>query len=200
VANEYVSVSDFKSTVNLAGENFADPDITRALTAASRAVDFATGRRFWIDADANQVRYYSPAAADALWVDDIVTLTTLEVDLGGDGTFEETWTLNTDFTLEPLNAAADSRPWESIRVHPRSGRYFALYPRSVKVTAKFGWAAVPDGIKEATTLVASRLVKRKREAPFGVAGIGFDGSAVRIATTDPDVAMLLAPFTRHVYA
>jgi len=197
--NNYVGLEEFKTTLEMASETFADADITVALSAASRGIDEACGRRFYPDADAAQVRYYSPWRSDYIQVDDIITVTSLKTDPGGDGTFEETWTLNTDYTREPLNASADGEPWTLLRTHPTGSFYFPSgYPRSVELTGKFGWNAVPPAIKQATTLSAARLLKRAREVPFGIAGIGLDGSAVRIVSQDPDVQALIAPFSRNV--
>lgn len=198
MANPYVSVAALKITMGLAAETFADADLTVAVDAASRGIDGVCNRRFWLDADANQVRYYTPGSADWVAIDDLITATSLLVDKDGDGTFEETWTANTDFVLEPLNAAADSRPWTKICRHPASSRWFPYYyPRSVKLTGKFGWAAIPDPIVEATGILAAKLVKRSREAPFGIASIGLDGSAVRIARNDPDVMFLVSDYIRE---
>jgi hypothetical protein len=57
---------------------------------------------------------------------------------------------------------------------------------------------VPAQVKEATSILAARLIRRMREAPFGVVVVGgIDvGAAARIARVDPDVRFLLEPFTR----
>jgi len=201
VANEYLTSSEFKASTTLTGTSFADADITLALSTASRSVDDMCGRRFWADANVNQVRYYTPLSPTFALVDDIITLTSLLVDSDGDGTFEETWTENTDFTLEPLNNPAETpaRPRWLIKVHQLStqGTLPVRYPRSLKVTAKFGWAAVPDQIKQATGILASRLMIRSREAPLGVVALGLDAVAGRIAREDPDVRSLIAPFVKR---
>lgn len=196
MANEYVTQAALKATLSLTGETFADADIDAALEAASRSVDGHCRRRFYADADVNQIRYYSPFSKSLLPIDDLVTLTTLKTDPGGDGTFEETWTLNTDFNLLPLNPelidATNRWPSTQIETHPLGSFYFPTsYPRSVQVTGKFGWAAVPPQVKEATTILAHRLLKRAREAAFGVVGLGLEGGAVTISKTDPDLAGLL---------
>jgi hypothetical protein len=197
VTNAYVELESLKATLELTGESFADLDIRTALTAASRAVDEVCDRRFYPDTDASQVRYYKPAAAWLVTLDDVQTVTTFEVDNDGDGTFD-TWTANDQFFLEPMNAAADGWPWTRAVINPLNSAYFNGRHREVKVTGKFGWPAVPAAITEATTILASRLVKRAREAPFGIAGFGIDGAAVRVARTDPDVAFLLEPYRRLV--
>jgi hypothetical protein len=185
----YVELEEFKSTTELTGTTFVDADIQRAIVAASRGIDKAFGRRYYADADAAQVRYYSPNGGCTVDIDDIVTLTSVLSDNDGDGTFEETWVENTDFVLEPLNAAADSRPYETLRLHPNGSFNFSPFPRSLKVTGKFGWAAVPEEVKVATTMIATRLVKRKREAPFGIVSF-HEGDAMRLARFDPDLEFL----------
>jgi hypothetical protein len=194
----YVELEEFKSTAMMTGESFADNDIQSSLIAASRWVDQRTHRRFYPDADVNQVRYYTPNGWSTLEIDDLLTLTSLLSDSDGDGTFEQTWVENTDFTLEPLNAVADGRPWESIRLRPASSFRFSRYPRSLKLTGKFGWAAVPENIKRATTIVAARVLKRTREAPFGVISFPAEGGFVRELglDRDPELAGLLGPYTR----
>lgn len=187
----YVELEQAKSSWELTGTRFQDQDILSALASASRVVDGYCGRRFWLDADANQVRYYSPYDEALLAVDDVAALTSVQVDTSGQGTFTETWTLNTDFVLEPLNAAADGLPFEMIRALPQAGRRFRYPWRSVKVTAQFGWPAVPEVVKKATSILGNRYFVRGQQAPLGVVGVGADGAAVRLPKSDPDVATLL---------
>lgn len=176
-----------------------DTDITTACSAASRAIEQVCGRRFWADSDAAQVRYYSPPnSGPVLFTDDIITLTTLAVDTAGGTTFGTTLTANTDYVLEPLNAAAETpaQPYTQIRLHPTGIGYWPQYPRSVKVTGKFGWSAAPQEIVRATTILATKLFKRQ-DSPFGIFTAGVDEvTAMRIAGSDPDVQNLLAPYKR----
>lgn len=189
MANEYATPAELKGTLELTGETFADADLTLALAAASRGIDKATSRRFFADVDANQVRHYTPRSAGALAIDDLIVLTSLVVD-------GETWVENTDFVLQPLNAPADGTPWTRICA---TGKRFLIEPRSVELTGQFGWAEVPDAIKQATVIVASKLLQRAREAPFGVL-VNTDQVAVYIARQDPEVALLIDRFDRHPVA
>ncbi len=194
----YVELKQVKATLELSTNTFGDGDLRAALTAACRGIDSVCGRRFYLDTGAANVRYYSPFDKLLLPVDDIVAVTSLKTDPGGDGTFEQTWTVNTDYTREPLNAAADARPWSLLRAHPSgSYRFPTAYPRSVEVTGQFGWQTVPGPIVEAATILAGKLFKRAREAPFGIVTLGVDvGAAMRIARMDPDVAFLIGPYTK----
>lgn len=195
MANEYVTDTTLKATLSLTGETFADADITAACTAASRAIDDMCGRRFWKDTS-NTDRYFSPMSAVFLPINDLADFSALVCDFDGDGTFEETWTENTDFVFEPLNAETDGRPRTGVRVHPSNTKGFPTrYPRSVKVTGKWGWDAVPPAIIDATSILAHALVRRKREAPFGIVAFGVE-EAVRIGRSDPHVSMLVAPYVR----
>ncbi|HXO86432.1 MAG TPA: hypothetical protein VN803_13010 [Gemmatimonadales bacterium] len=209
MANEYALLADLKATLDLSGETFADADLQLALTAASRAIDNICERRFWPDPDATSVRYYTPRRSSRLLeIDDLIALTSFETDNDADGVFEFSWTVNTDFVLEPLNAPADGEPYTMVRVQPYGhyrlpGAYRGFtqrvtLPRTVKVTGQFGWQAVPDEIKQATMILAPRLSRRSREAPFGVIGFAMEGgsSAAMIARQDPDVMMLIGPYVR----
>ena len=195
MAEAYVTDSDFKSSLDISG-TYADADVTAAILGASIAIDEVCGRRFYDDANANQVRYYSPYRTDYVATHDIVTLTSVKLDAGDDGTFETTLDTS-EYVLEPLNAAADGKPWTGIRLRPTSGKAFTTsYPKSVEVTAEFGWAAVPQPIVEATKIIAAQILKRKREAPYGVVATDLSGGAVYIARSDPQVQMLLESYVR----
>lgn len=197
---DYITPEVLKATLQLDGTSYADRDIQRAISAASRGIDWECGRRFYADTDATQIRYYQPIDAYTVLIDDLITLTTLQTDQDGDGTFEETWTVNSDFFLEPLNAAADGWPFTRLCLNPSAASqgFPAGRPRSVKVTGKFGWAETPDAIVSATGLVASKLLKRSREDPGGSAeAIALGGAAVRLVGADPVVRGLIAPYVRQ---
>jgi hypothetical protein len=122
----YITLESFKATLTLSGESYADGDITAAISAASAGVDLLCKRPgttsrlgFQQDADANQVRYYTPVELYGLDVDDLVTITTVQTDPGGDNTWPDTWSANTDFSAEPLNAAADGWPYTRLTVRPQ---------------------------------------------------------------------------------
>jgi hypothetical protein len=200
LTNCYVELEQFKSTADLKDTTFMDIDIQYAIRAAARAVDEICGRRFYPDSDTAQVRYFTPVESGYCYIDDLVTMTSLKTDDSMDGTFESTWT-TADYWLEPLNAAAESQPYQAIRVNPQGG--FLLrpgYTKSIEVTGKFGWATTPAAISEATTIMAGAFLKRTREAQSGNAdALALGGAAVRLTGKDADVAALLAPYMRHPY-
>jgi len=199
VADEYVSQAEFKATHLLTGQSYADADIDLALEAASRAIDDVCGRAFYeFDPSNDQTRYYSPKQTRLLIVDDICGFTSLTLDTDGDGTFDTELTADTDFIFEPENADAEGKPYTMIRLHPNCAYGFPMsYPRSVELVGHFGWLAVPKVVKQAAALYAERLLKRSREAPFGIAALAIEGAAMRIARTDPDIVALISPLRRN---
>lgn len=190
----YVELEQAKAAISLSGFNHADGDLERALISASRAVDDICGRRFYPDTDATSIRYFTAFDQCSVTIDDLVTLTTLETDLTGDGVYETTW-VSSDYQLEPINSVLDGYPYTEIVRKTFGTKYFPYCVRNgVKVTGKFGWSAVPSQVESATLMLAGRYMKRVREAPFGVVGVD---SMIRLARTDPDVMSLLSPLMRN---
>ena len=196
----YATLDEFKGWVGIApADTDDDATLTLALEAASGQVDQFCDRTFGVDG-APTVRVYSPSLGGILGVDPISSATGLAVatDDNGDGVYETTWTLGTDYRLDPPNAEATGRPWT--RLVALGTRWFPrnTYRPTVQVTALFGWPGdVPAQVKEAALIQAERLWKRK-DAPFGVAGSVEFGSEMRLlAKLDPDVESLLRPFRRQ---
>jgi hypothetical protein len=84
----------------------------------------------------------------------------------------------TGYDLEPINALAEGRPWTELWVRSTSAVQPTCLEHGVRVTALWGWSAVPPAIEEACLLQASRLLSR-RDSPLGVAGSPEAGSEVR---------------------
>jgi hypothetical protein len=192
----YVTLSELKTFVGVP-DTGDDTTLQWALDASEEQVNAYTGRRFSAD-EAGVVRYYSAVNNTTVHIDPLATTTDLAVavDRDGDGTFEETFVLDTDYRLSPFNATATARPWVSLEAI--TGNYFPQGERRVRVTARWGYSAVPASVKQATLIQASRLWKRK-DSPYGVAGSPEFGNELRLlATLDPDVQALLRPY-RHTW-
>ncbi|MFH0981753.1 MAG: hypothetical protein V2A79_09460 [Planctomycetota bacterium] len=195
--NAYCSETQFKLRAGIPAGSAHDDEADRSIESASRAVDRYCGRRFYQDSVVS-ARTFTPDHGTYLSVDDVSTLTGLVVksDDDWDGTFENTWTLNSrsgpyGFMVEPPNAIADGKP--VTRLHAVANSWPTL-PQGVEVTAKWGWAAPPTDVVEATLILASRYFKRK-DAPFGVMGTAETGFTT-LPSIDPDVKALLSPYRR----
>lgn len=198
--SDYVQLAALKATLGITGTGY-DTDLTAAISAASRVIDERTGRRFYPDADANQQRKFLPLNPGYCVIDDLCQFTSLDAQ-------DSSWTLDQDFYLEPLNAAADGRPYTAIRTIARPFIFtlaeltagWAGFDGRITVTGMWGWASTPPAITEAAGILATRYFKRSREAPFGIVGLGADVQAIRLGHTDPDVAEMVAPYSRTVIA
>lgn len=196
VTDGYATVEELRERIDILDAH--EPLIEQLITAASRRIDTRCGRHFYLEASAT-ARRFAVEWGDRLDVDDIGDTAGLVIktDEDGDGTFEITWT-STDYHLTPFDGKLNGRAWPytGIEVAPRGVRSFprGSWP-AVQVTAKWGWPAVPEEIKEACLLIVGRLYRRK-ETPFGVTG-SLELGTMRLPFADPDVEALVWPFV-HV--
>lgn len=175
MANEYLTLQEFKDLRRIE-DTLTDGILQTRLTRASRAIDDATGRRFYLDVTATSRTYVG--IGGGISVDDIDTADGLTVLVDSEAV--------TDYEVHPRNAIAKKLPIDWI-THPQF-----LGSARVNVTARWGWPEVPEPIKEATFLLANRRLFR-RDSPEGVAGVSNDGP-VRITSSDPDIRALLEPY------
>lgn len=200
----YTSVEELKDRLGIpATQTATDMAALAAVQAAARWVEHYCGRHFFQIQDTRTFVPYS------IWeqpLDDIVTITQLNVDFDGDGTFEQSWILGTDYQLSfegyeyGALTTGEQRPYNRARVinFAGGGRFFPfVWPFSrldrIQVIGTFGWPAVPLAVKQATLQCASELYKLK-DAPFGVAGTA-DFGLVRIPRGgNPMICSLLEPY------
>lgn len=197
LTNSYATTDELRTQLSDDRDVLSDDLLNRALNAASRAIDRYCGRKFWQDSTAT-ARRYRPSDPAIAWVHDISTTTGLVIatDSTGDGSYATTWA-TTDYDLEPLDTDMDGEAYAWWRIVPVDRYTFPTAGRRppLRVTAKWGWSAVPDDINEACVLRAAGLFKRK-DSPHGITG--FDGfGAVRVTRDDPDVIKLIWPFARQ---
>jgi hypothetical protein len=197
-APDYTTTEDLAAFVRI-GDTLDDSQLALAVSTASRAIDQACGRQF------GRLTVAAPRFYTARWearrcrwtlhVDDLMDLTGLVVayDTNDDQSYSAT--ISPVVPLE-RNAAADGRPWTRLEVHPSSAVQPCERDGAVRVTALWGWTAVPAAVEQACLLQASRLLAR-RDSPFGVAGSPEVGSEVRLLSRlDPDVAVAVRPYRR----
>jgi hypothetical protein len=156
-----------------------DGTFTSLLRAASRAVEDFTGRQFNRDTSGTPVataRRFRAVDPQRLPVDDFHTTTDLAVTVDGTA-----WAV-TD---------VDPRPWNGVHRGMTGWPYFDLvtvaksWPptrrATVTVTAHWGWAAVPEGIRLAALDVAEIMAQRGGETSGVVRSEAMDGYAVTYA-------------------
>ena len=187
ISNGYATLNEVKAALKIT-DALDDSLLEMAIESASRLVDGYTGRYFYNGGTATK----NFAAQDdyVTQIEDLQSITTLSTtnEVGGDYT---EWGTD-DYQLEPLNGRVDGLvvPYNAIRA---IGDYtFPIWGGEglVKVTATWGWSAVPTAIKQATIIQASRIFKRL-DSPLGVLSspdLGFIRVGSRL---DPDVAQLV---------
>lgn len=195
----YAGIDEFKRWVRAAHDNVSadDPELDLALESACREIDAHCGRSFNGDTTVS-ARTFRPVGDLLCWTDDFWSTTGLVIktDDNDDGTFETTWA-SADYELEPVGGLVDGLSgfpfWQICAVDDRS--FPGLRRRSVEVTAKWGWAAVPDPVRRAA-LVLGAAIYTTRNAPTGNAGMGEFGM-VRVPVDQLRmVRMALQPYVR----
>lgn len=178
--NLYATTGDLKDRLSFEEDDSREGVLADLLEAASRWVDEQTGHRFYT---ATQTRYYGvmmpydgafrdldtserpwPGRAPLrVMIDDVQSVTVVATDEDGDGTYERTWTVGSDYYLSPRNAASDGKPYRYINRNVSTGRYlFPYWEASVAVTGVFGYCALasrPANIRELTLMVATLMAR-----------------------------------------
>lgn len=198
LGDPYATLAELKQRLGIdTSDTTEDTVLTAVLASATAAVNSFCDRQF-NDAGTTSAREYRPATCDHVDVDDFSTTTGLivAVDTGGDGTYATTLTAS-DYLTEPLNGIVNGQPgWPYSEIVHLTGRWPT--PRTkrptVRVTARWGWTAVPAPVKQATLIMAHETARQK-EAPGGIGGFS-DFGIIRVRD-NPFAARLLMPYDRH---
>jgi len=192
-APDYITLTELKNYQRI-GDTADDVELAVAITAASRAIDNHTNRQFGKVAAAEE-RFYTarPDYDRGRWVvdvDDFMSVAGLAVTVDGVAA------LTTDFVKEPVNAAAEGKPWTRLAFETDASVLPTGMDHEVGVTLPWGWTAVPVAVKNASYLQSSRFAAR-RDSPYGIAGSPDTGSEMRLLSrVDPDVGVSLRSYVR----
>jgi hypothetical protein len=204
ITNGYCTLAELKPELRIPTltDTADDTRLEVAIAAASRQIDAHCGRFFWREAGTHTREFYANDHRRCE-VNDISTVTGLvvQVDDDDDGVFETTLTISTDFILRPLNAAdhVPVLPYDEIVLVDAINGNFPMSQSGrpgVRVTARFGWPAIPDDVKKAC-LVQSAMLFKSADAVFGVTEFANAGAALRVGRTiNPIAAALLEPYCK----
>ena len=193
---DYCTLAELKAALSIT-DNIDDTVLQTAITSASAWVDGWCYRSFAAAGTAVTDRDYIPTGTfQTLAIDDCVEITEVKLDDDLDGTFADTLTA-ADFQAEPVNSTTGGLALPFTRLRPFEDGYWPTFrgQATVRVSARYGWPAIPDAVREATIFRASALFTR-RDSPLGVAGFG-DMGAMRVSRfVDPDVKSLLDPYVK----
>lgn len=197
------TIEELRTRLRDEAGNLDASELTNVALTVTRGIEKYCHRQF-NKTDTATARVYGNASVglgilsrNVAIVDDFHTTTGLVIatDTSDDGSFATTWA-TTDYQLEPLNGIVDGEtgwPYWLIRA---VGSY--TFPTStrrapLRVTAKWGWAAVPTPAKEAWLVVGAETASLP-EAKFGVASNAEWG--VARVRANPMAMAMLNPYRR----
>lgn len=160
----YLTTDELKRYLSMQDDSRFDQDLTDAIASVSEEIEQICNRQFNRSESAT-LREFPADSPGWVSVDDFWDTTGLVISVNG-----VTWSA-TDYTLHPLNGVVDGQtgwPYWKIKVASGGSRLFTR-GAIVQVTAKWGWAAVPDAVKQSCKIMAGSTFQIK-DAPFGVAG------------------------------
>ncbi len=173
---DYCTSDELKAYIGSDSTNFGTL-LQAAATSASRAVEGLCDRTF-VPETGTSVLYLDPSSAfEVCFNADIYTTSSLTLSTDdGTGSYPTTWTLDTDYVLQPRNQRSGpivGYPWTGARATGTKVFTSRVYPwgfETVKVVGKIGWAATPDEVKQATLVIGAQIFKMK-DAADGFVGV-----------------------------
>lgn len=205
IGDPYCTVVDYKARIGSAAawatDATRDAVVLSQLKAISRYIDRRVGRFFTKDAAAVARLYFRELYKDAtvLVVDDLVSVTTIKVDVNDDGSFAETALATADYELRPLNADKGPEPRPYTQIYATRVGAQRAWPAGIRiqVTGVYGWPAVPEAIQDATVQLAGIL---RIESPLATMRIPEIGEAIEASAEARQLlAGLVAMYRRSLF-
>lgn len=203
LGDAYVELPDLKEYLKIYDGNIeSDDNLQSAIDSASGEIGKICNRQFQRTETAT-ARIYSPNRNRTyVLTDDFWITTGLVVEYDNTGNGDWVALSATDYELLPLNGVVDGEDgWPYNRIE-LTGNTLCQFPwvrrrGSVRVTAKWGWEAVPAAVRQACLIIAAETHQLK-DAPFGVAGMDQFGSVMRVRENRIALGKL-ARYTRNRY-
>ena len=185
---EYITMEEVKAELNIEDDE-KDFILYSHIIRASDFIDRYCNRSF---SQATEARYFD-GCGEPLFIDDLVSVTTLKLDEDGDGVYESTMAV-TDYELEPYNEV----PKRQIRLSSNSdyGSFASGIRKGVELTGIWGYSAVPSVANEACLIQVCRWYKRRDTGYAVVVGGSETGEIPMYHGLDPDIKNLLNPLRR----
>lgn len=154
--NCYATLAQFKSKgwADIPDTTY-DTDYLSIIAEASRQVDKDTNRFFYLW---EGIRYYNGGGTRVILLDDIYSITSVDVDSTGAGLYQ----LNYDYTITPPDFYVypeNKTPITTLEINPwgRYGTFYDGFRKNIKITGVFGhgadypesaWVAVGDTVRD----------------------------------------------------
>lgn len=191
ITNGYCTLAELRARAGITAtlDTTDDTTMEAVIESVSRAIDNYTRRTFYAR---TETRLFDvPTGRELMLDDDLLTVSTLT---NGD----TTTVTSGDYQLLPLNTT----PKYAIRLKQSSSVSWQSDTNGndegvISIAGTWGYTSTtPKPIHEACLIQSHRIFKRK-DSPYGIAGI-IDGQTVSLKKGfDPDVEMLLLPYVRQ---
>lgn len=192
----YCTLAELRSWLSI-DDTWDDATLAATLLAAEAGVDAYAGQRFAATTTTRRFVLAEPTWLLQLGASPLATLTgaSIAVDLDDTGTYETVWAAG-DWQGEPIDGLGPygevGWPYTRIRAITTYFPASAVGRPSVQITGTFGWAAVPEAVRQATLIAAAWLWANKA-SPSGVQMTEFGPMSIRQM---PQAERLLTPYRR----
>lgn len=176
----YATLDEFRAAVG-AAESATDTDLEVSLLGNSRLIEAELGVAPGGFNPHSATYVFDGDGGDRLWLRDraglqyflqSITADSLKIDIDRDGVHEYLLDTDDDWVHGmPENADVQGRPWESIELRDLVSASIRTFPSSrgcVEITGIWGWALVPDPIRQ----LVIGLTLDLRRARYGGRGVG----------------------------
>ena len=171
IVNGYATLAEFKAYAKITSTDTGDDSVIEdIIEGISRQIDTYCGRVFFVTTAT--ARYFRADEGGLLFIDDVASTTgfAIATDDDGDGVYENTWAA-TDYNLLPYQSN-NSEPFTMVETSAQSDYAFSTNKKGNKITALWGYAAIPDNVKQAALIAAeAEYHSRFGENMSGVATI-----------------------------
>lgn len=178
-----------------------DGVIQGMITAASRLIDREVGgwANYFYPSTADETRYYDGNGEEEIYVDPIVSLTSVYVSEGGGRASSDytAWTQDTDFYIMPYNYSALDVPIQALVIDNDSGSKgtWGTVRKGIKITGVFGYSSYPPAdIQQAAKITAMRWFMRAKQSWQDTSVNAAMGEMLYTQSLDPDVKEILKPY------
>lgn len=188
----YCQLENIKRDLDITGDE--NNDVLQAMIAQVKTfIDNLCDRQF----DTTTETRYFDGAGSVLFIDDMVSITSLKLDEDGDGTYEVTMS-SSDYVLYPLNTTP--KMWIEISSNSNYSGFANGIKKGVEIAATWGYGTtVPADVQRAASIQVMRWFKRCESAFADVIGAPEMGQFIMYKALDPDVQLILQPYRRRSY-
>jgi len=178
-----------------------DAVIQGMITGASRLIDKEVGGwpNYFYPTTDDQTRYYDGSGEVDLYVDPIISLTSVYVSESGGRSLTDytAWTENTDYFVWPYNYSSIGVPIQMLLVDNDAGGKgsWGTTRKGIKITGVFGYSSYPPAdIQQACKITAMRWFMRAKQSWQDTSVNAAMGEMLYTQSLDPDVKEILKPY------